>query len=212
MEVEGQSSEPVCRTYCMIVGNYSGHMAFTMDPPFCMAYSLDFINKDDPAKMMFRNQQNHPVSYTTDCLILHQLLVQDCMEHEYVMTTHNGYLLIPRGMQFLKDLFPEIVVPRNHTIPYCDPITGKEAPFVTVGPFSGRDTFFPGIARDLELYTAEEVITLSNADILRSSSGTSKSLPRLPSLASLGQIQSSPTSPKATPLSPKIKPDSSSRK
>ena len=89
MEVEGQSTEPVCRTYCMIMGNYIGHMAFTTDPPFCMAYSLDFINKDDPAKVTFRNQQNHPVSFTADGT-----------ECEYAMTTSSKYLLIPRGMQF----------------------------------------------------------------------------------------------------------------
>ena len=55
MEAEGQSAEPVCRTYCMIVDNYGGHMAFAMDPPSCIGYSLDFIHKDDPAKMMLRN-------------------------------------------------------------------------------------------------------------------------------------------------------------
>ena len=46
----------------MIVGNYSGHLAFAMNPLFCTVYSLDFINKDDPATMTFRNQENHPVS------------------------------------------------------------------------------------------------------------------------------------------------------
>ena len=212
MEVEGQSAEPVHRMYCMIVGNYSGHMAFTTDPPFCTAYSLDFINKDDPAKMTFRNQQNHPVSCTTDGLIICQLLTQDCTECEYTMTSCNGCLLIPRGVQFPKDLFPEIVIPHNHTTPYHDLVSGKETPFITIGPFSRRYTLFQGVARDLELYTAEEVITLRNVGIFRSSSGASKSLPRLPSLTSLGQIQSSSTSPKATPLSPKIEPDSSSKK
>ena len=137
--------------------------------------------------MTFRNQQNHPVSFTTDGLIVCLLLMQNCTEHEYMMTTHKQCLLIPRGVQFSKDLLPEIAIPCNHTTPCHDPITGKEAPFVTVGPFSGRDMLFWGIARDLELYTAEEVITLRNTGIFRSSSGTSKSLPRLPSLTSLGQ-------------------------
>ena len=139
---------------------------------------------------MFRNQQNHPVSFTTNGLIVCQLLVQDCTECEYAMTTHNGCLLIPRGMQFPKDLFPEIVVLHNHATPYRDPKTGKEAPFVTIGPFSRRDMLFQGVARDLELYTAEEVITLRSMGIFKSSSGVSQSLPRLPSLASLSQIQS----------------------
>ena len=71
---------------------------------------------------------------------------------------------------------------------------------------------FKGVARDLELYTAEEVITLRNMGIFKSSSSASQSLPRLISLASLGQILSSPASPKVTPHSPKIELDSSSKK
>ena len=119
------------------------------------------------------------------------------------MATHNGYLLIPRGMQFPKDLFPEIVITMR------DPKTGKEA---SVGPFARRDMLFHGIAGDLELYTTEEVITLRNAGVFKSSSSASQSLPKLPSLASLGQTLSSPASPKVTPHSPKIELDSSSKK
>ena len=120
----------------------------------------------------------------------------NCTEHEYTMTTRNRCLLIPRGVQFPKDLFPEIVVPYNHATPYCDPKTGKEAPFITVGPFSRRDMLFPGVTRNLELYTTEEVITLRNAGIFKSSSGASQSLSKLPSLTSLGQIQSTPPLPR----------------
>ena len=50
MEVEGQSSEPMHRTICTIMGNYGGHMAFATDSPFCMAYPLSFVHKDDPAQ------------------------------------------------------------------------------------------------------------------------------------------------------------------
>ena len=89
MEAEGQSAAPIQRTYCMIMGNYSGHMPFATDPPFCIVYSWDFVNEDEPAKMMFRNQENHPVSFTTDGLMVCQLLAWDGMEHEYTMTTHN---------------------------------------------------------------------------------------------------------------------------
>ena len=98
------------------------------------------------------------------------------MEREYAMTTCNGCLLIPRGVKFTKDLFPEIVVLRNHAAPYRDPKTGKVAPFITMGPFNKKDTLFPGIARDLELYTTEEVVTLRNSGILKSYSGASLSL------------------------------------
>ena len=55
MEAEGQSSEPVHRTICTIMGNYGGHMAFAMDPPFCTTYPLHFIDTDDPAQMTFKN-------------------------------------------------------------------------------------------------------------------------------------------------------------
>ena len=183
-----------------------------MDPLFCTAYALDFINKNDPAVMTFRNQENHPVAFMGEGLIIWQLLVWDCPECKYERTTHNRHLLIPRGMQFGKELFPQIVIPRNHAAPYHDPNTGKEAPFVTVGPFSSTDTLFPGITRDLELYTTEEVMCLRSTGAVKSSSGASLSLSKLSSLASLAQIQSAPTTPKVIPGSPKVEPDLSSKK
>ena len=87
MELEGQSTEPKHRTFCVIMGNYGRHMAFATDLPFCTAYSLEFIVKEDPAQMTFRNQQNHPVSFTRDGLLVHQLLMWDFPECEYV----DGY-------------------------------------------------------------------------------------------------------------------------
>ena len=129
---------------------------------------------------------------------------------EYVLATHNRHLLISRGVQFPQELFPEIVALHNHAEPYCDPKTRKEAPFMTIGPFASRDMLFHGIAGDLEVYTTEEVITLRNVGIFKSSSSTSQT--KLPSLASLSQALSSPTSPKVAPHSPKIEPDVSSRK
>ena len=114
-------------------------------------------------------------------------------------------------MQFPPDLFPQIVMLCNHATPYHDPKTGEDAPFITVGPFASKDTLFCGAARDLELYTTEEVITLKNVGIFKSSS-TSKSTPKLPLLASLGQALSSPPDPKVTPSSPKVEPGSSSKK
>ena len=125
LEFERQSFTPVHRMYCMIIGNYGGHLAYTMDPPFCMAYASGFVDKNDPAVMKFRNQENHPVSFTRDGLIICQLLVQDCPECKYERITHNRCLLIPRGMQFTKELFLQIVVPWNHAAPYHDPKTGR---------------------------------------------------------------------------------------
>ena len=36
------------KTYCMIVGDYGGPLAFAMEPPFCTAYPLCFPDRDDP--------------------------------------------------------------------------------------------------------------------------------------------------------------------
>ena len=134
----------------------------------------------------------------------------DCPDREYMMDRCHGHILIPRGMQFPPDLFPQIVVPCNHATPYCDPKTGEEAPFVTVGPFASKVTLFHSAASDLELYTAEEVITLRNVGIFKSSN-INQSTPKLPSLASLGQALSSPPDSEPTPHSPKVEPDSSSK-
>ena len=81
-----------------------------------------------------------------------------------------------------------------------------------MGPFSSKDMLFPGIARDLELYTTEEVMSLRSAGILKSSSGASLSLSKLSLLAYLAQIQSAPATPKVIPGSPKAEPDSSSKR
>ena len=116
---------------------------------------------------------------------MHQLLARDCPQCEYMMERCHGCLLIPRGVHFPPDLFPQIVVPHNHMTPYRDPKTGEDVPFVTVSPFVSKDTLFHGAANDLELYTAEEVIALRNTGIFKSLN-TSQSTPKLPSLASLG--------------------------
>ena len=125
MKVERQSSDTTCRTFCTIVGDYGGHMGFATDPPFCTAYPLSFVHKDDPAQMTFRSQWNHPTSFTADVLLVRQLLAWDCPPHEYVMDRCRRCLLIPRGVHFLPDLFPQIVVPHDHAAPYRDPRTGR---------------------------------------------------------------------------------------
>ena len=102
-------------------------------------------------------------------------------------------------------------MPCNHATPYRDSKTGEDAPFKTVGPFTNRDMLFCGTARDLKLYTAEEVITLKKVGIFKSLS-TIKCSPKLPLLASLGQALSSPPDPKVTSSSPKVELDSSSKK
>ena len=66
------------------------------------------------------------------------------------------------------DLFPQIVIPRDHAAPYHDSRTGLEAPFLAVGPFTSMDMLFPGTAGDLDLFTDEEVYTLSHIGALKS--------------------------------------------
>ena len=112
---------------------------------------------------------------------------------------------------FCPDLFPQILIPRNHATPYCDPQTGEDAPFVTVGPFASMDTLFHGTAGDLELYTAEEVVALRNAGVFKSSN-TGPSTPILPSLTYLGQALPPPVNSKLPNHRFKVEPDSSTRK
>ena len=45
-----------------------------------------------------------------------------------------------------------------------------------MGPLSSKDMLFLGIARDLELYTTEEVMSIRSAGIMKSSSDASLSL------------------------------------
>ena len=106
------------RMYAMLLSNYSGHMAYATDWPFCVAYPLEFMKKDNPGAMTFPNLDNHPVAFMANAMVIHQLLVRDCLEHEYASTSHGGCLIIPRGTQFGHKLFPEIVIPTNHAAPY----------------------------------------------------------------------------------------------
>ena len=36
---ERNKASPKHRAYMMLIGNYGGHMAFAMDPPYCVAYA-----------------------------------------------------------------------------------------------------------------------------------------------------------------------------
>ena len=143
--------------------------------------------------MTFWNPQNHPTSFTADVLLVHQLLARDCSPREYVEDRCCRCLIIPRGLHFSSDLFPQIIVPHDHTAPYHNSRSGGEAPFFTVGPFMSMDMLFPGTAGDLDLFTDEEVIALTCVGVLKSPiTGTSN--PHVPSPA------------------PRMEPDSSTRK
>ena len=75
-------------------------------------------------------------------------------------------LLIPRGVHFSANIVPEIKVPRGHSAPYCNPRSGVEAPFFIMGPFTSRDTLFPGTPGDLDLYTDMEISGLEKVGLV----------------------------------------------
>ena len=157
------------KTYCMIVGDYGGPLAFATDLPFCTAYPLSFSNRDDPSRMTFCHAHNHPWSFTTDVLLVRRLLARDCSLREHMRDKCRRRVLIPRGVHFSTNIIPEIEVPRGHSAPYYNPRTGVEAPFFTMGPFASTDTLFPGTPGDLDLYTDMEISTLENIGLLEPS-------------------------------------------
>ena len=122
------------RVYMVLIGNYGGHMAFATDPPYCVAYSVDY-KTNDPSQMTPRHTQNHTYAMVSTNMIVRRLLSSPHWEPTVRRQTKGGRLLIPRGMQFGPALFPEIVIPRNHTGPPVDSVMWQEAPFQTVGPF-----------------------------------------------------------------------------
>ena len=157
------------KTYCMIVGDYGGPLAFATEPPFCTAYPLCFANRDDPTRMTFRHPQNHPWSFPIDALLVRQLLARDSSAREHALDKRRRRILIPRGVHLSSNVIPEIEVPHCHSAPYYNHQTGVEAPFFTMGPFARTDTLFPGAPGDLDLYTDMEIYCLKNIGILEQS-------------------------------------------
>ena len=103
-------------------------MGFATELPFCTAYLLSFANRDDPTQMTFQHPRNHPCSFTADVLLVRQLLAQDCTRHEYEEDGCRRRLLIPRGVHFSEDLFPQITVPQAHAEPFPGPQSGIVPP------------------------------------------------------------------------------------
>ena len=149
----------------MFIGNYGGHMAFTTDPPYCVAYAADYQNKD-PAKMTPCKPLNHTYAMVTDNMMVRRLLSLLNWEPTERKHTKGGHLLIPRGVQFGPKLFPEIVIPCNHAGLLVDLAMWQEVSFQTIGPFQAIDTIFPSLPGDLELFTAEEVAQLKELGVL----------------------------------------------
>ena len=107
--------------------------------------------------MTFQHPQNHPCSFTADVLLVRQLLARDCSLCEYERDRCLSHLLIPRGVHFSTDLFPQIIVPRGHAAPFSDPQLGVVPPFFNMGLFASMDMLFPSAAGDLDLFTDMEI-------------------------------------------------------
>ena len=165
LKTEGNKDCPKCRAYMMLIGNYGGHMAFTTDPPYCVAYAVDYQNKD-PSKMTPRETLNHAYTMVTDNMMVRRLLSVPNWDPTERKHTKGGHLLIPRGVQFSPKLFPEIVIPRNHAGLLIDSTMRQDAPLWTIGPFQAVDTIFPSFPGDLELFTAKEVAQLKELGVL----------------------------------------------
>ena len=110
--------------------------------------------------MTFWHPRNHPCSFTADVLLVRQLLAQDCTQHEHEEDGCHRHLLIPRGVHFSEDLFPQITVPQAHAEPFPDQQSGIVPPFFNMGPFASTDMLFTSAAGDLDLFTAMEISAL----------------------------------------------------
>ena len=110
LKTESKKDRPKCRAYMMLIGNYGGHMSFTTEPPYCVAYAADYENKD-PSKMTPCETLNHTYAMVTDNMMVRRLLSMPNWDPAERKCTKGGRLLIPRGVQFGPKSFPEIVIP-----------------------------------------------------------------------------------------------------
>ena len=118
----------------MLIVNYGGHMGFTTEPPYCVAYATEYQDKD-PSKMTPHATSNHSYAMVSNKMVVRRLLSVPNWDPSERKRTMGGQLLIPWGAEFGPNLFPEIVIPRNHAGPLVDSATGHNAPFWTVGSF-----------------------------------------------------------------------------
>ena len=150
LDTKRKKSPLKCRAYMMFIGNYGRHMAFATDPPYCVAYAVDYKHTSDPSKMTPHEPLNHAYSMVTNNMVVRRLLSLPNWDPSDRKQTKGGHLLIlliPRGVQFGPGLFPEIVIPHNHAGPLIDSITWQEVPFWTIGPFRAIDTILPQFSR-----------------------------------------------------------------
>ena len=135
LAIEHKKDPPRHRAYMMLIGNYGRHMAFATDPPYCVAYAVDYKNTNDPSKMTPRESLNHAFTMVARNMVVRRLLsllTWEPMERKLIV---GGCLLILRGVHFGPKLFPDLVILCNHVGPMIDSIMQQEMPFQMVGPF-----------------------------------------------------------------------------
>ena len=165
LKTEADKHHPHRRAYMMLMWNYGRHMGFTTKPPYCVAYAAEYWDKD-LSKMTPRKPLNHSYAMVSDKMMVRRLLSSPNWDPSERKRTKGGCLLILRGVQFGPKLFPELVLPHNHTGPLVDSAMGHDAPFWTVGSFQAVDPIFPSFPGDLALFTAKEVAQLKELGVL----------------------------------------------
>ena len=109
---------PKHRAYMMLIGNYGGHMAFAMDPPYCVAYAAEYKHTNDPSKMTFCEPSNHSFAMTASNMVVWQLLsVVNWNPAERKLAT-GGCLLILKGHA----VWPQVVSWPSYAMQPCSPI------------------------------------------------------------------------------------------
>ena len=133
-----------------------------------------------------REPLNHAFTMAARNMVVRRLLSVPNWEPTERKLIMGGRLLIPRGVHFGPELFPDLVILHNHVGPLIDSITWQEMPFQMIGPFRATDPIFPGLPGDLELFTAKEVAKLKELGVLNPPN-VPGCLPLFPPLVSSGR-------------------------
>ena len=73
LKLEGDKQRPHRWAYMMLIANYGRHMAFTTEPPYCVAYAAEYWDKD-PSRMTSRDPENHWYVTVSEKMIVRWLL------------------------------------------------------------------------------------------------------------------------------------------
>ena len=136
--------------YYLFVDNLSGIMSIPMDPPYCLVYPTSYFKGIKPDHF---DTSNSPVG-----MCLHRCVCRTTLQFSnddpkectnYVMS----HLILPRGMQYNKWLYPSILELRNHCGLLIDPTIGEPYPMEVVGDFRAVDPTFKGCHGDSLLFS-----------------------------------------------------------